>query len=80
MNEKSLPQLETAHRETSTCQQDGWRKQERVTGRQAMTKQRLGFGGEEAREKEDGGREFLFILKRFPAQSLMSYRPDLISS
>ena len=45
-----------------------------------MTKQRLGFGGEEVGEKEDGGREFLFLLKLFPAQSLMSYRPDLISS
>lgn len=44
-----------------------------------MTKQRLGFGGEEVGEK-DGGREFLFLLKLFPAQSLMSYRPDLISS
>ena len=80
MNEKSLPLLETAHREIWTCQQDGWRKQKWVIGQQAMTKQRLGFGGEEVGEKEDGGREFLFLLKLFPAQSLMSHRPDLISS
>ena len=80
MNEKSLPLLETAHREIWTCQQDGWRKQKWVIGQQAMTKQRLGFGGEEVGEKQGGAESSCFIVKRFPVQSLMSYRPDLISS
>lgn len=31
------------------------------------TRQRPGFGGEEVRGKDDRGREFLFILKLFPA-------------
>lgn len=44
-----------------------------------LTRQRLGFEGEKVREKEDGGTEFLFILKLLPAQTPMSSMLDLIS-
>lgn len=44
-----------------------------------LTRQNLGFEGGKVREKEDGGREFLFVLKLLSAQTLMSSVPDLIS-
>lgn len=44
-----------------------------------LTRQTLGSGGEKVRGKEDGDVEFLSIVKLFPARSLTSSRPDLIS-
>lgn len=62
-----------------TCQWHGCRKQKNgLLDVKKPTRQRLGFRGEKVRDKEDGGREFLLILKLLPAQNLISSMPDLI--
>lgn len=44
-----------------------------------LTRQRLGFGGEKVRGKEDGYRGFLFALKLYLAHSQMASMANFIS-
>lgn len=79
MNEKNPPYLREQTGKSDLPMTWLQEKKNGLLNAKKLTKQRLGFGGEKVRDAEDGGGEFLFILKIFPAQSLMSSMPDLIS-
>lgn len=61
-----------------TYQWDDWGRQKWVIESNKLTRLTLNFGEEKVRGK-DRHREFLFILELFPARSLMSPKPDLVS-